>query len=73
MNKSTTTIRIYRESHSKLSEFLQKNGLKSVRAVSTALARLVEERPDFFIPKIMHKHNNLSFPSERNLNNEDRA
>jgi antitoxin component of RelBE/YafQ-DinJ toxin-antitoxin module len=45
MNKSTTTIRIYKESHKKLSSFLQANGLKSVRAVSTVLTRVIEENP----------------------------
>ena len=56
MNKRTTTIRIYKESHRKLSLFLQENGLKSVCAVSTALARVIKEKPNFFIPESMNKH-----------------
>ena len=65
MNKSTTTIRIYKESHKKLSSFLQANGLKSVRAVSTVLTRVIEENPKLFMPESMNKHNEIS--SGRNI------
>ncbi len=71
MNKSTTTIRIYKESHKKLSSFLQANGLKSVRAVSTVLTRVIEENPKLFMPESMNKHNEIS-SHENILQEEDR-
>ena len=71
MNKSTTTIRIYKESHKELSLFLQKNGLKSVRAVSTALVRMIKEKPRFFIPESMNKHNGGHCAAETSVNDED--
>ena len=70
MNKSTTTIRIYKECHKELSLFLQENGLKSVRAVSTALVRAVKEKPELFIPDSMNKHNTEHCMSEASSSNE---
>lgn len=69
MNKSTTTIRIYKDSHKKLSSFLQENGLKSVRAVSTVLTRVIEENPKLFMPESMNKHNAIS--SDKNILREE--
>ncbi len=71
MKKSTTTIRISKESHKELSLFLQENGLKSVRAVSTALVRMIKEKPSFFIPESMNKHNSGYCPGETSVNDED--
>ena len=71
MDKSTTTIRIYKESHKELSLFLQGNGLKSVRAVSTALVRMIKEKPDFFIPSSMNKHRDGHCAEKTSLADED--
>ena len=71
MNKNTTTIRIYKESHKELSLFLQENGLKSVRAVSTALVRMIKEKPSFFIPESMNKHISGHCMGETSVNDED--
>jgi len=71
MDKRTTTIRIYKDSHKKLSSFLQESGLKSVRAVSTALVRIIDENPNLFIPKSMNNHNEISI--DRNANVDDGA
>ena len=73
MKKSTTTIRIYKESHKELSLFLQENGLKSVRAVSTALVRAVKEKPSLFIPDRMNNHNIENCMIEASSSNESDA
>ncbi len=70
MNKSTTTIRIYKESHKELSFFLHENGLKGVRAVSTALSRVIKEKPEFFIPNRMNKQDNEQYAVKASSSNE---
>lgn len=71
MDKDTITIRICRESHKKLRIFLHKHGLKSVRAVSTALVRTMEEKPEFFIPESMNNHRKSPFPEKTNLDTDN--
>jgi len=70
MKKSTTTIRIYKESHKELSLFLHENGLKSVRAVSTALVRMIKEKPSFFIPESMNRHDGRHCAEKASLSDE---
>lgn len=71
MDNDTITIRICRKSHKKLRIFLQERGLKSVRAVSTALMRTMEEKPEFFIPESMNNHRKTHFSEETNLSGDN--
>ncbi len=52
-----TSIKIYKESHKKLRLFLKGNGLKGVHAISIAIERVIEEKPNFFISKNISKKN----------------
>ena len=50
MENKTTTIRITKESHAKLSLCMKKYGLKVCPAVSRAVIYLVNRNPEIFFP-----------------------